>query len=129
MHRVKKLYAWRRKKPMEGQSKAVGGRCLSEHYHPSGLERKVCDELRLRKIAGDIVDFRTQVPITLMEGEVNVSKFLGKYIADFLVEHPDGTQEIIEAKGIEFRDFKKKWRALEEMYRGDPKMTLTIVKR
>lgn len=130
MHRQAKFSMWKKyKKPRDGQTFAKSCRCLSDHYHRSGLEGRVCDELRLRKLAGDIADWRREVPITLMEGDVNVSKFIGKYYADFVVDHNDGTQEIIEAKGIQFTMFKKKWAALEKMYKDDPKMKLTIVTR
>lgn len=127
MHRIKRLSTWRRhKKPYEGQSKAKGGVCLSDHWHRSGLEIKTCDELRLRVIAKDIMSYEREVPIILMDGEVNVSKYLGKYYADFVVLHNDGHQEIIEAKGIFFPTFKKKWKVLEKMSQGTT-TELTIV--
>ena len=129
MHRVKSLRSWGNKKPYVGQSKAVSQYCLSDHFHRSKLEASVCDQLRLRVIAKDIKSYRREVPITLMEGTVNVSRYIGKYIADFWVENNDGTFEIIEAKGIEWPDFKRKWKVLEAMYANDPLMTLTIVRK
>lgn len=127
MHRVKYFNSWKRGPPSKYKSSSCY--CLSDHFHRSGLEGKVCDELRLRKIAKDIKDYRREVSITLMEGEVNVSSYIGKYIADFFIDHNDGTTEIMEAKGIEFPMFRKKWRALEKMYANDPTMTLTIVRK
>lgn len=129
MHRVKKLWAWKRKRPYEGQSKSKSGYCLSDHWHQSGLEIKVCDELRLRLIAKDFVGYGRQIPFTLMDGDVNVSQYIGRYIADFVIQHHDGSQEIVEAKGIRFPTFKKKWKVLEKMYKNDPKMTLTIIEK
>lgn len=130
MYRQKKISYWaRKKKPRDGQSNAQSSYCLSHHYHRSKLEARVCDELRLRKIAGDILDYRIEVPIVLMDGEVNISKYIGKYVADFVVDHVDGTKEIIEAKGIQFTMFKKKWAALERMYQNDVNMKLTMVTR
>lgn len=129
MHRVSKFSGWKRKKPMEGQSAARSGRCQKDHYHRSQLEIRVCDELRLREIAKDIKEYFVEVPITLIVNDVNISEYLGRYYADFWVEHNDGTQEIIEAKGIQFQTFRKKWKALEAMYRGDKNMTLRMVTR
>jgi len=127
MFRQKKIKYWARKKPYEGQSKAKSGYCLSDHFHRSGLETRVCDELRLRKIAGDITDYLCEVPFTLMDGEVNVSQYIGRYYADFVVTNNDGTKEIIDAKGIQFPTFKKKWRVMEKMFPVGCGTALTLV--
>lgn len=114
---------WRRKKPLEGRTKAVSGYCLTDHFHRSGLERKVCDELRLRKLAHDIKDYRCEVAFDL---ELQGVK-LGRYYADFVVENNNGTKEVIEAKGIAFPLFKQKWKILLAMFKDDPNYTFRIV--
>lgn len=123
MYRQSKFKYWKSKKPREGQSYAKSCYCLSDHFHRSMLEGRVCDELRLRKIAGDIKDYRIEVTYRL---ELEGCK-LGTYRADFVVENPDGTTEIIDAKGIQFPLFKQKWRIMESMFRNDPNTVLRIV--
>lgn len=126
MYRQAKLTYWRRKKPLEGKSsKAQMTICNSDHRHRSGLEARVCDELRLRKLASDIKGYIREVPMRLELDGLN----LGTYIADFVVEHFDGTTEIVEAKGIAFPLFKKKWAILEHMNRNNPMVKMTLVTR
>jgi len=79
--------------------------------------------LRLRKIAGDIEDYRVEVTIPL---ELDGVK-LGTYRIDFIVNHNDGTREYLEAKGLFFQKFKRDWKILEGMLRNDPKAKMTIV--
>ncbi len=124
MYRVAKLKYWRRKKPIEGHSiKAKSGYCLSNHFHRSGLEIKTCDELRLRKIGGDIKDYRVEVRIPL---ELDGVK-LGTYICDFVVEDLDGGITFTESKGISFPLFRQKWAILQGMHRDNPLMRFQVV--
>lgn len=126
MFRVKKFGGWRQhKRPRDGQSFAKSCYCLSDHFHRSGLEGRVCDELRLRKIAGDIKDYRKEQTQHLELDGLS----LGTYRADFVIDHNDGTTEIMEAKGIEFQKFKRDWKILEHMHRNNPNIILTIVKK
>ena len=122
--RQSRLKYWRKKKrPTEAHTKAIQTHCLSEHYHRSGLEAKTCDELRLRKLANDIKDYRVEVNFPL---ELDGVK-LGTYRADFVAENHDGTFEIIEAKGIAFALWKQKWKILQGMLRNDPLYSFRVV--
>lgn len=123
MHSQGKFKYWRRKKPTEANTRAKAGYCLSDHFHRSGLEVRVCDELRLRKLGGDIRDFKVEVTFQLELGGVK----LGTYRADFVVDHFDGITEVIEAKGLFFPVFKQKWKIFEGMHRDNPLMKLTII--
>lgn len=132
MFRQARFSNWRRKKPIEGKSStAKSCHCLSEHFHRSGLEGRVCDELRLRKKAGNdvppdpngIKDYRREVRIQL---ELNGVK-LGTYICDYVTEDLDGGTTFIEAKGIAFPLWKQKWAILQGMHRDNPLMRFVVV--
>lgn len=126
MNRIARLSTWKRhKRPRDGQSFARRTACLSDHSHASGLEARVCDELRLRKIAGDIKDYRREVTLQLeLEG-----LRLGTYRVDFVVEHHDCTIEYVEAKGIEFQKWKRDWKILEHMNRDNKAVKMTVVRK
>ena len=125
MYRVRKLKYWHtsRKKPLEGQIPAKSCRCLSDHFHRSGLEGRCCDELRLRKIAGDIKDYRIEVTIPLFLDGVR----LGTYRVDFVVDETDGSTTFVEAKGIAFPNWKKNWAILQAMHRDDPRYKFMVI--
>lgn len=126
MHRVAKFSWWRKhKRPRDGQSYAKSCRCLSNHFHRSGLEGRVCDELRLKKIAGDIKDYETEVTLQLSLAGCN----LGTYRIDFKIQENDGSTTYLEAKGIEFPLWKQKFKILEAMHRDNPMIHLVVVKK
>lgn len=83
----------------------------------------MCDELRLRKIAGDIMDYRREITIQLMLDGCK----LGTYRVDFVVDEWDGTQEFVEAKGLAFAVWKMKWSILQAMYRNDKTKKFRVV--
>jgi hypothetical protein len=126
MERVKYFRYWRRKKPIEGKSStAKSCYCLTNHFHRSSLEGRVCDELRLRKIAGDIKDYRREVTLHLELGGVK----LGTYRVDFIVEENDGSITYLEAKGIAFPTWKRNWAILQGMHRDDPNVHFDVIRR
>lgn len=97
--------------------------CLSGHWHNSGLEARVCDELRLRGIAGEIHGYEIEKTIRLeLEGVK-----LGTYRVDFVVEHLNGSLEFVEAKGIPLPAWKMKWAILQAMYKNDPRTQFRVV--
>lgn len=127
MYRQGKLSNWKRHKtPKQGPLQSKPTYCLTNHYHRSGLEGKVCDELRLRKIAGDIIDY-------VVEKNYELESYgmpLGiSYRADFVTEEKDGTTEIIDAKGIFFPLFKLKWRLMQAMFKSNPTVKFRVVTR
>jgi predicted ATP-dependent endonuclease of OLD family len=79
--------------------------------------------LKDKRVQGEIKDFKMQVPFELVPAQrevrtvgfrkdgspINkekVAELAVKYVADFVVEHPDGTLEVIDTKGM--RDAKYK---------------------
>jgi len=69
-------------------------RCHSDHMHKSKFEASVCNTLRLRKLAGDIADYKSQPRFEL---KVNGKKVCNHY-PDFLILNNNGSEEILEAK-------------------------------
>lgn len=124
MYRQARFNTWGKfKRPLEGKTLAKSCHCLSDHFHRSGLEGRTCDELRLRKIAKDIKDYRVEVTIPL---ELDGVK-LGTYRCDFVVEENDGSTTYVEAKGIPFPTWRKNWAILQGMRRGDPMFHFVVV--
>ena len=90
----------------------------------SKFEASQAYELDMRKKAGDIKDYKTQVNIPLI---VNGYKICD-YRIDFIVEHNDGTREFIETKGVAFPVWKIKWRLFEALFTS-PNNKLTIIQQ
>jgi hypothetical protein len=91
--------------------------------YDSALEGSEAQNLDLRKKAGDIKDWKAQVPF---EMRVN-GMLICRYKVDFVVYHNDGSKEAIETKGFETSTWRLKWKLMEALY-GD-EYTLTIVRR
>jgi len=129
--REKKLATWRKKKnPRQGPGAAKSCYCLSNHFHGSGIEGRVCDELRLRKIAGvsdpnGIKDYRREVTIKL---ELDGCK-LGTQRVDFITDDLDGGITIVEAKGIAWPKWKRDWDILQHMHKGNPLVRFVVIRR
>lgn len=100
-------------------SKSIKG--ADGKIYDSKFEGGYGDELYYRKLAKDIKDYQTQVPLDLI---VNGYK-IGKYIADFIITHNDGSKEIVETKGFSTDVFKLKWKLVEALY--SDKYTLTLL--
>lgn len=90
--------------------------------YDSKFEAGYGEELRLRKRAGQIKDYQTQINFPLIVGKYNV----GTYIADFVVYHNNGDEEIVETKGYMTDVFKLKWRLMEAIYNEKYKLTLVM---
>lgn len=96
-----------------------------DHWHPSKLEAKVCGELELRRRAGEIKYFERQVRVKLIMDGLN----LGTCIPDFLVYHTDGSKEFVEAKGLELHKWRRDWKILQHMYKDDPTVKFSVIKK
>lgn len=117
MYRVSRLKYWRTKNKYNARKTT----CLTDHWHNSGLEAKVCNELRLRKIAGEL-DYEVEKTFQLNLEGVR----LGSYRADFVVTYPEGAVEIVEAKGMMLPSFRTKWAIMQKMY---PHYAFRIVRK
>lgn len=90
-------------------------------------ESRYYSELKLRKRAGDIEDFELQPEFTLqeayrdMDGKMNRAI---KYRADFLIQHNNGIEELIDVKGMQTPVFKLKWKLLKKQVGGRYKLTI-----
>lgn len=92
--------------------------------YASKLEAKVAQDLEFRRLGGELVAIRRQVRISLEA----YGKHICDYIIDFVVEHPDGTKEYIEAKGYPTPEWFVKWKLFEAMMaENEPTAVLTII--
>lgn len=74
----------------------------------SKKEARYYATLKLRRAAGEVVQFLRQVPFHLPGGV--------RYVCDFLEFHADGTVHFVDTKGVETADFKAKRRMVETLY-------------
>ncbi len=100
---------------------AVKTEFQGRHYD-SKFEASVAAELDLLLKAKEYTKIEPQVTIPLIVNGMKV----GQYRADFLCTLPDGSLEVVEAKGMETMLFRLKWRVLEATR---PDLKLTIVKQ
>lgn len=84
----------------------------------SKLEARYYQELKLRKRAGDVVQFLRQVPFHLPGGV--------KYLVDFLEFHADGTVHWIDCKGMDTQESINKRKQVAALYAP---ITIEIVKK
>jgi len=93
-----------------------------EKYDSVG-EKEYAIFLDFQKKAGDIKDWLRQVKIDLKAN----GKHITNYYIDFIVEHLDGTKELVEYKGYRTYHWQLKFRLLQaqlqEIYPG-AKLTL-----
>lgn len=76
-------------------------------------------DLKIRKRAGDILDFTLQPRYVLLEPYVNSKgrKIKGvEYVADFLITHKDGSQSVVDCKGVQTKEYKLKKKFFEKNY-------------
>lgn len=64
--------------------------------------------LKLRRAAGEVVQFLRQVPFHLPGGV--------RYVCDFLEFHADGSVHFVDTKGMETAEFKAKRKMVEALY-------------
>jgi len=88
--------------------------------YASKKEAAYAQELDLRKKVKDIKDWKRQVKLNL---DVN-GYHICNYYVDFLIEHNDGSEEIVEIKGMVLDVFRIKWKLTEALYSDKYKMTL-----
>lgn len=76
-------------------------------------------ELKMLRMAGAVKDFELQVPFVLQEGFRYFGKAIRpiKYIADFVVEYPDGHKEVVDVKGMRTKEYMLKKKMFEHKYR------------
>lgn len=93
--------------------------------YQSGVERDFAFGLDMRLKAGEIKDIQRQRAIPLFV----YGKKITTYIADFIVTHLDGSQEIIETKGFFTPYAKLKWNLFEAIFTKEhPEMKITMVR-
>lgn len=78
----------------------------------SKAEARFYGLLKLRIRAGEITGFDRQVPFPLI---VN-GHLVCHYKADFVLYKPDGSQEIIDVKGVQTPEFRLKRKLLKACY-------------
>jgi len=86
----------------------------------SKLEANEYCRLKLRKMAGDILDFERQVPFTLQASFLFGKRQIRpvKLIVDFLVTELDGSLTIREAKGVRTQAYRIKKKMFLKQYPG-----------
>lgn len=86
----------------------------------SAAEARYYSQLKLLKRAGKIRDFILQPRYVLLDGYRHPQtgrKVQGvTYVADFLVTLPDGSQEVIDVKGVRTEAYKIKKKLFESKY-------------
>lgn len=92
--------------------------------YDSKLEGRYAQDLMMKKLCGDIKDFKSHVNMPLVvEG-----KKICDYEVDFVVQHNDGSTEYVEVKGMFLPVGKFKWRLFEALYGNDKNVSLTLVR-
>lgn len=92
--------------------RSKSSKCCSGHYHASKLESGYCNSLSLLKKAGEIKDFKTQVPIELRVNDVKVCT----HIVDFYVQDNSGEWAVHETKGMELPLWNLKRKIFEALH-------------
>ncbi len=82
------------------------------HTYHSGREAKYAQELDWRVKAGDLREWRRQIPIEL---RVN-GKLICTYTIDFVEIGKDGSETYIEVKGFETPEWRLKWKLFGACY-------------
>lgn len=86
----------------------------------SQREAQYYSELKLKKRAGLIKDFELQPVYVLLEPykhPLTGRKVQGiKYRADFLLTLPDGSQEVVDVKGMRTKEYLLKKKLFESKY-------------
>lgn len=83
----------------------------------SKREARFYEELKLKKLAGEVAFFLMQVPLHFASGI--------RYVVDFLVFNADGTIRWIEVKGYPTPVWKMKMRMMAQEY---PLIDIEVVK-
>lgn len=91
----------------------------------SGFESQREVTLKLKKMAGQILDYKRQTPYKLVVNGYEI----GTYKIDFEVFHLDGTIELEETKGFATTEWKLRWKIMLAMFADNPKYKLTLIKQ
>lgn len=84
----------------------------------STAEANYYTQLKLRKRAGEIIDFKCQESFELIPPFTDATGYKHRpvtYRADFIVYH-NGYTEIVDVKGFATREFTLKWKMLKWRY-------------
>ncbi|PAE17271.1 hypothetical protein CHH91_04495 [Virgibacillus sp. 7505] len=102
---------------------------LDGHTFDSKAEAHFYQYTKLRLKAGDIQAYELQPRYLLQEAFKHQGKSIQKmeYVADFLITHNDGSQEVVDVKGVETEAFKIKKKLFYKRY-PDLKLSLMTYK-
>lgn len=89
---------------------------VDDYHFASKLEAQYYNHLKLQQSSGHVLFFLRQPRFDLPSEQ---------YVADFMVFYPDGSCEVIDCKGFETPQFKRKRKLVESLYPFEIK----IVKR
>ena len=94
----------------------------------SAAEARYYSQLKLRKHAGDIKDFELQPSFELIPTfRKNGKTYRGvKYVADFRIQHKDGSVEIVDVKGMKTKEYRIKQKLFEQRYIHDDYITCIL---
>lgn len=102
------------------------------YKYDSKFEAGVAQELDLRLAAGEIKDWERQFKIECVPYNKHGEPLLMLKVThkvDFRIHHNDGSFELLEAKGLELADYKKRRKWLEHVWLPEhPDHTYTVVK-
>lgn len=85
----------------------------------SKFEAKVYQDLLLRQRAGEIVEIERQFKVEIVPYTADgrpLPELTVRHRIDFRVQLADGTFELIEAKGLELADWKRRRKWLEALW-------------
>lgn len=77
----------------------------------SKAEGRYYGQLKMRKLAGDILNFECQVAYDLVVNGISI----GKYIADFVIQHKD-RKEVVDCKGMKTPVYNLKKKLMFAIY-------------
>lgn len=97
----------------------------------SKYEAGVADELHLRKLGKDILDYDSQYKVIMpIYNEHGRKVHEVSHKIDFRIHHKDGSFELLEAKGAETTDYRFRRTLLEKIWLPEhPDHTYTVVKQ
>lgn len=90
---------------------------IDDYHFASKLEASYYQLLKTQQKQGDVLFFIRQ-PRFDLPGE--------QYVADFLVFYPDGSCEVVDCKGYETPQFKRKRKLLESLYPFELKLVTRV---
>lgn len=98
--------------PRKGNKYGAQQRTYKGVSYPSIREAKYAEELDIRVMAGDLKEWRRQIPFDLVVNGVKICR----YTIDFLEIDSKGNETYTEVKGYATRDWKLRWKLFEALY-------------